>query len=149
MKTKLDQSKLEAYRLILTANARLLKRIDSDMLAAGKLPLDWYDVLLTLRYAPDRRLRMHELAESILLSRSGLTRHLDKLEEEGLIERVRCKSDRRGVWAAMTDKGAAALRDSWPTYAESIEKYVGKVMSAKEAELLTELLQRIVTNLAE
>src|SRR5512147_2824604 len=101
MKTKLDQSKLEAYRLILTANARLLKRIDDDMLAAGKLPLDWYDVLLTLRYAPDRRLRMSELAESILLSRSGLTRHLDKLEEEGLIERVRCKSDRRGVWAAM------------------------------------------------
>ncbi len=149
MKTKLDQSKLEAYRLILTANARLLKRIDDDMLAAGKLPLDWYDVLLTLRYAPDRRLRMSELAESILLSRSGLTRHLDKLEEEGLIERVRCKSDRRGVWAAMTDKGAQALRDSWPTYAESIEQYVGKVVSAKEAGLLTELLQRIVTNLAK
>jgi hypothetical protein len=86
---KLDDLHLDTWRLFITANARLLDIIDGDLLAAGCLPLHWYDVLVELAQAPERRLRMSELAERVVLSRSGLTRLVDRLEAEEFLVRER------------------------------------------------------------
>ena len=86
-----------AWRLFLVAHAVLLERIESQLRRAGLPPLAWYDVLWELEKATDRKLRMHELATRIVLSRSNLTRLADRLESAKLICRGKCANDRRGL----------------------------------------------------
>ncbi len=143
MKVLIDPIKIDAWRWLITANGRLIKKIDAEVTAAGFIPVDWYDVVLELSRAPGRRLRMHELADAIVLSRSGLTRHLDKLEKAGLVRRERCPSDRRGWNAVLTDQGFETLRKSWPAYAAAIEKYFASQITLKEARNLTVTLKRL------
>src|SRR5579859_3239466 len=94
MDTKLEPSGLVAWRSFLTAHAALINQIERELLEAGVVPLSWYDVLFALYDAPGQRLRMSELASAIVLSRSGLTRLVDRLEAEGLLARERSVSDR-------------------------------------------------------
>ena len=87
MTEQLSKQYLAAWRTFLKAHALLVDRIDHDLVAARQLPLSWYDVLIELYEAPERRLRMHEVAERVVLSRSGLTRLVDRLEAEGFLRR--------------------------------------------------------------
>src|SRR5215813_4990601 len=114
----LPEAHLAAWRAFLKAHARLVDLIDHDLVAAKRLPLSSYDVLIELYEAPERRLRMHELAERVVLSRSGLTRLVDRLEAEGYLTRDPCKTDRRGAYAVLTEQGREALRHAWPVYAQ-------------------------------
>jgi len=93
--------------------------------------------------APDRRLRMHELAQRVVLSRSGLTRFVDRLETEGYLTRERSGTDRRGAYAVITERGIAALRQAWPVYARGISQYFAQWLTAEEAEVLGSALERI------
>jgi DNA-binding MarR family transcriptional regulator len=88
---------------------------------------------------------MHELAEAVVLSRSGLTRLVDRLYAEGLVDRAPCPEDRRGQHAVLTAKGRAALRKTWPVYARSIEKHFAGHLSEAEAKRMGKLLSRVVT----
>jgi DNA-binding MarR family transcriptional regulator len=144
MDTKLEQSRLIAWRSFLTAHAALINQIEHELQEAEVVPLAWYDVLLTLYEAPNRRLRMNELASAIVLSRSGLTRLVDRLEAEGLLSRERCGTDRRGAFAVLTDKGLAALRRTWPVYEKGIVKHFARYVSDYEAHALTEVFQRVL-----
>ena len=106
---QLDERELRAWRGMLRAHAALTKALDADLDAAHGLPLSSYEVLMYLNDADDRRMRMRDLAASVILSRSGLTRLADRLEREGLIRRESCPSDARGAFAVLTPAGAEML----------------------------------------
>ena len=107
---QLDERELRAWRGMLRAHAALTKALDADLDAAHGLPLSSYEVLMYLNDADDRRMRMRDLAASVILSRSGLTRLADRLEREGLIRRESCSSDARGAFAVLTPAGARDAR---------------------------------------
>lgn len=140
-----DETRLAAWRVFLNAHAMTVGAIERDLAAAGCISLTWYDVLVALWEAPDHRLRLHELAQAIVLSRSGLTRLLDRLQTAGLIRREACADDRRGAYAVLTDEGRAAQLNAWPVYAHGIATYFGNYLSAEESRSLASTLGRITT----
>ena len=103
---RLDQLELGAWRGFLRTHAALSRELDAELTAAHGLPLSAYEVLLFLADSPDGQMRMSDLADSVLLSRSGLTRLVDRLERDGLVQRRACPGDARGMNAVITDPGA-------------------------------------------
>jgi DNA-binding MarR family transcriptional regulator len=116
----LDNEQLAAWRAFLRAHSEMLRRIGRDLEEAELPPLAWYDVLAALRDAPDNRLRQVELAERVLISNSGMSRLIDRVEAAGLVERVTCPSDRRSINVALTGQGEGMLDRMWPVYARGI-----------------------------
>lgn len=114
---------LGPWRSFLHAHARLARRLDEDLRSRHALSLQEYETLLHLAEAPDRRLRMGRLADSLLLSKSGVTRLVDRLVEDGLVERTSCSSDARGAEATLTGSGLARLRAAAPTHLEGIRDH--------------------------
>jgi DNA-binding MarR family transcriptional regulator len=143
MTNRLDEFRLAAWRAFLNAHAAVIDRIEREMAQAGVLPLGSYDVLVALLEAPDHRLRLHELARHIVLSRSTLTRVVDRLEADGLLVRERAQTDRRGAYAVLTETGRAALKRAWPVYARGIHAHFARYLSEEEVRTLTEALGRI------
>ena len=144
MNEALSDSKRDAYHMFLTAHARLYSKIAQEMEAAGGLSFDVYDVLVTLEYQPESRLRMSELADKILLSRSGLTRRLDRLEKMGYIKRANCDEDRRGAYAILTEEGQEAREQAWPVFRAAIKSCFGDRMTEGEAKQLAAVMVRII-----
>lgn len=144
MNSDLSKTHLEAWRKYYGSFWRLFAAIESDLAAASLPSLSWYDVLYELYLAPDRRLRMSELAQSALLTRSGLTRLVDKLEKTRLIERKACPSDGRVQYAQLTEKGVETLRKIWPVYRGGIAKYFAAHVRESEARQLAAIFGRIV-----
>ena len=116
----IDEDQLRAWRAFLRAHSTMLRRISQDLEEAELPPLPWYDVLAVLRDAPDARLRQVDVADQLLLSTSGLSRLLDRIEEAGLVERVACPGDRRSLHLQLTDDGREMLERMWPVYARGI-----------------------------
>ena len=142
--TGLTRSELRAWRTFLRAHATVVRALEADLQAEHDLPLASYDVLVQLSEAPDRRLRMTELADRVLLSRSGLTRLADRLEREGLLTREPCPSDARGTLAVLTDAGLDRLRRAWPTHLRGVQQHVLSRLTATEVEQLGVLMGKIV-----
>lgn len=143
MKPELPESHLEAWRKYYVSFWRVYGAIEADLAAAGLPSLSWYDALYELYLAPGQHLRMSELAHSALLSRSGLTRLVDKLEKEGLIVRQSCPSDGRVQHAQLTAKGVEVLRKIWPVYRAGIAKYFGTQLSTAEAKEIAAVFGRV------
>jgi DNA-binding MarR family transcriptional regulator len=140
----LSDAELSTWRAFLRAHAQVIRHLEHDLVAEHELPLASYDVLVQLSEAPGRQLRMTELAERVLLSRSGLTRLVDRLEREGLVARQACPSDKRGTLAVLTDGGRARLRDAWPTHLQGVvDRFVDR-FSPAELATLGALLGRLV-----
>ena len=139
----LDQGRAAAWRAVITANALVLEKIERALAEAGLPPLGWYDVLVELAGAPGGRLRMHELARAVVLSRSGLTRLVDRLERAGLLRREPDPADRRGSYAAITDDGRSMLRRMWPVYAAGIAEHFGRHLGDAEARVIASALGRV------
>ncbi len=131
---------VRAWRALLVAHAKTVDRIDRDMVSQGLQPSAAFEVLVELDQAGDKRLRMSELASRVVLSRSGLTRQVDRLERDGLIRRERCPKDRRGSHAVLTETGQQAVEQSWPIYAKGIEQHFGRYLSACDQEALLRML---------
>jgi len=144
MKPNLPDGHLEAWRNYYVSFWRIYAAIEHDLAAAGLPSLSWYDALYELYLAPGRHLRMSELARSALLSRSGLTRLVDKLEKEKLIERQACPSDGRVQHAQLTAKGIETLKKIWPVYRDGIAKYFAAHLDETDAKALRESLGRVV-----
>ena len=117
---KIPEEQLATWHAFLRAHSSMLRRISADLEEADLPPLPWYDVLAALRDAPDKRLRQVELAEQVLLSHSGLSRLLDRVEKAGLAERVTCPGDRRSFHVQLTAEGEKMLAQMWPVYARGI-----------------------------
>src|ERR671931_2356436 len=119
---ELSPAELGAWRGLLRVHSALAKALDAELTAEHDLPLSSYEVLITLQAAPGRRCRMAELADRVLLSRSGMTRLVDRLEREGLLERSTCSSDGRGCYAVLTDAGEQLLANARPTHLHGVRE---------------------------
>ena len=140
----LSTTEMTAWRTFLRAHATVLRRLEAELVAEHDLPLASYDVLVQLSEAPGQRLRMTELADLVLLSRSGLTRLVDRLERDGLVERQACPQDARGTHAVLTAAGLARLRAAWPTHLRGVAEHVTGRLSPDEVGVLTALLGKLV-----
>jgi DNA-binding MarR family transcriptional regulator len=116
--------------------------VETALAAAGLPPLAWYDVLWALRRAPRRRLRLSELAEAVTLSRGGLTKLVDRLEEDGLLRREPAPEDGRGLYAVLTPAGVRTLRAMWPVYASALRESFAAAIGVDEARVIAEALNR-------
>jgi DNA-binding MarR family transcriptional regulator len=144
-KSKLNDQRNSVWRLFITANVKLLDRIGEKFSQAELPSMDWYDVLLTLKEAPEHRLRLSELAEKTLLSRSNLTHLVDRLEKAGLLNRAHCSKDRRGTYAVLTEAGLDMQQQMWTVYAEGIAEYFGCQLDDEELKVMQRVLKRILT----
>lgn len=146
---KLDDLRSSTWRLFLTAHVKLLDRIEAKLTEADLPPLEWYDVLFTLKEAPNHRLRLSDLADKVLLSRSNLTRLVDRLETARLLRRERCPSDRRGAFAVLTETGLATQQQMWTVYAKGIAEYFGSYLSNEESQMMQQAFTRMLAALDE
>lgn len=118
-----DSPGIGAWRSFLTAHARVTRRLDEELQAAHGLSLAEYDALLQIAHAPGRRIRMNVLAERVVLSRSGVTRLVDRLEAAGDVERSACATDARGQEAGLTHAGLTRLRSASTTHLDGVRRY--------------------------
>ena len=129
---------------MLRVHAQLVKALDANLEAAHGLPLSHYDVLLQVSCAPGQRMRMCELADGVLLSRSGLTRLVDRMAKDGLLERCACEDDARGSFACLTPAGRARLDEARPTHLAAVRELFLSSFSDDELTLLAGLWQRVL-----
>lgn len=144
MGKSLDSSKGSTWALFLTAHAVLVEKIEERFSAAGMPPFGWYDVLWGLERAEGQRLRMHELADKTVITRSNLTRLVDRLEAACLVTRERAPEDRRGAFAVLTANGKAMRRKMWPVYSAAIKEFFEDHVTDQEAAEFGEALRRIL-----
>jgi DNA-binding MarR family transcriptional regulator len=141
---RLSPRELCAWRGMLRVHAYLRKALDAQMEAEHGLPLTSYEVLLFLAEADGERMRMCDLASSILLSRSGLTRLVDRLERDALIVRESCASDARGAFARLTPEGRAKLDAARRTHLAGVRELFLDRLSPAEQELLGQVWERVL-----
>jgi DNA-binding MarR family transcriptional regulator len=135
---------LETWRTFLQAHATVVRRLEADLDEAGQISLADLEVLIQLASAPNHKLRMSELAETVLLSRSGMTRRIDRLEVAGLVQRHECAADRRGAYAAITQEGLARLNSARPTHLQGIEEAFVSRLSDADLESLRDALAKLI-----
>jgi DNA-binding MarR family transcriptional regulator len=138
-----DDDRLTAWRLFLESYRRVLDTLDDELQSERGLSLAWYDVLVQLFNAPDHRLRMNQLASRILLSKSGLTRLVDRMEAAGLVERASSPTDRRGSFAVLTPRGEGVFRNASPVHLDGIHKHFACHLTAAEARTLAKVFEKI------
>lgn len=144
MPNELSTEGVEAWKGLLLAHATLVEQIDRVMAKNNLLPLDWYDALLALEDATNHRLKMSELADQVLLSKSGLTRLVDRLEAKGYIRREGCRADRRVAYAVITAEGLKAREASWPTYRAAIQEHFASQLSPEQLKVIGDSLTKFV-----
>ena len=144
----LESAKGSVWATFLTAHAVLVEQIEARLAAEELPPLGWYDVLWALERAPDQRLRMNELAAQVVLSRSNLTRLVDRLEEAGLVQRQRSADDRRGAYAVLSAAGKAMRKRMWPVYQTAIRELFEASISDAEAAAMGRALRRVLDRLS-
>jgi DNA-binding MarR family transcriptional regulator len=144
-----ESPEVQAWAQLLRAQSALTRRFNAELLATHGLTLNSYEVLLHLAHAPNRRLRRVDLAESVLLTPSGITRLLDGLERAGYVARAASEQDARVTYAVLTDDGYEKLRSAAPTHVGSIRALFGELFSEEELELLAELLGRLPADPSE
>ena len=140
---ELNERELDAWRAFLLAHAVVMRRLEAELSAGVGMSLAHYDVLVQLAHAAGRRLRMHELADRVLLSRSGITRVVDRLEADGLVERRACPSDARGSFAVLTETGLSRLRAATPVHLAGVRRHFIEPLVADEIAVLTAALERV------
>jgi DNA-binding MarR family transcriptional regulator len=142
--TEISQARMRAWRAFLVAHARVTDTLATELEAETKLPLTWYDVLVQLSEADENKLRMQDLARAVLLSKSGLTRLVDRMASEGLVTREPCLDDRRGTFVCLSPAGRNRLDGASPTHLRGIAEHFTSYLTEAEAKTLHALLDRIV-----
>src|SRR3954466_734468 len=145
----LSQEELAAWAGFLRAHAAVTRELDAELSVSHDLPLSSDEVLLFLQSAPEGMMRMAELADTVLLSRSGLTRLVDRLEGSGLLERRQCSDDARGYHAAITAAGRRAFRDARVTHLSGVRERFLRHLSGEELDRLAALWERLEPGAAE
>lgn len=145
----LDDREMAAFHALIRAHARVVRMLEAELEAEQGLSLPAYEVLAHLSEAPDRRRRMTELASFAILTPSGLTRLVDKLVRDGLVERQRCGTDARVVYAALTDAGFARLVAAYPTHLRGVREHLVDRLSAEELDAIAHALGPFTAERAE
>ena len=147
MATKwLNPREMKAWRSYIIASRRLLDALDLD-LASHDLSMADYEVLALLSEAPDRRMRMTELADLAMVSKSRLSHRMKVMEKIGWVKRQACDSDKRGSWAVMTDKGWKAIVKAAPDHVASVRNRLIDHLTVKDQEDVSKIFERIQSNL--
>ena len=131
----LTEEQQRVWRTYLLGVARLTDELDADLRRSG-LDLPEYEILVVLEESPDRRLRMSELAEAVHQSRSRLTHTIARMEKTGLVERETCPTDRRGVWAQLTETGYEMLRQTAPSHVKAVRRFFVDAVDPDDYEAL-------------
>jgi DNA-binding MarR family transcriptional regulator len=142
----LDEREQRAWRLLVSTSHRLHAVLDIELRQAHQLALADYEVLVMLSEAPDQRLRMAELARALYLTPSGLTRRIDGLVAEGLVDRERCDTDRRGFNAVLTTAGRKVLDAAAPTHVEGVRRHFIELLSDRQLTHLSKALEAASTD---
>ncbi len=144
MVTDIDNNRLAAWQAFLQTHSGVLKTLEREMEGEQRLPLTWYDVLAWLSHAPKGQLRMQTLANSVVLSRSGITRLVDRMILAGLVKRQSCPSDRRGWYAIITAKGRDAFESARPGHLRGIQEHFLNYLSDEDIQALRSALSKIL-----
>ncbi|CAB5240596.1 unannotated protein [freshwater metagenome] len=144
----LNATEMKAWRRYIIASRRLLEALDSD-LAPHDVSMADYEILAQLSDAPDRRMRMSELASEAMLSRSRLSHRMKVMENEGWVRREACPSDKRGYFAVMTPKGWKAIVAAAPDHVESVRHRFVDHLSKEDQVVLAEIFERVGNSLRE
>jgi DNA-binding MarR family transcriptional regulator len=139
----LSPAELAAWRGFLEAHSVLISVLDAELVRDHDLPLTSYEVLMYLSDAEDQRLRMGELAERLLLSRSGITRLVDRLERQGLVERQPCEDDKRGFFAVLTPAGRARIEAARPAHLAGVRTHFISRLTDSQLEALASAWPRL------
>lgn len=142
----LTDDQQRAWRAYLTGSARLLERLDQDLRTLG-LSLPEYEVLVRLSEAPDRRVRMSELADSVHQSRSRLTHTIARMERDGLVGRHCCDADRRGVWAGLTERGWRKLVAVAPEHVRAVRELLVDVVDPEDLHAIDRVFAAVTDRL--
>ncbi len=132
-----------AWGGVLQVHAGLVPVLDRELQSAAGLPLAWYDVLLELNEAPDRRLRMSELGGKVVLSRTRVSRLVDEMAASGLVHREAHPTDRRSAYAVITEAGRRSLRRAAPVYLSGIREHFGRHATDEELAVVAKVLWRV------
>ena len=141
---RLTETEVRAWRALVRAQSCLVKRIDAEMEAAHGLPLSSFEVLVLLDDAEGGKLRMHDIAAAVMLSRSGLTRLVDRLERDGLVGRCSCENDARGAYAVITEEGRKRLGEARVAHRAAVRQQFFAHYGEDELETLGSLLERLI-----
>lgn len=141
---QLDARELGAWRGLLRVHAAMVKALDAELEAAHDLPLSSYEVLRAVADAPEGRMRMCDLADHVLLSRSGLTRLIDRLAREGLLCRARCSSDARGAYACLTAAGREKIEAARGTHLAGVREHFLDQLDEADLEHLAAAWERVL-----
>lgn len=144
-----DDPRLLAWRAFLQAHAAVAALLERELESETDLTLSEYDVLVNLRFASEGRLRMQDLARCLLLSKSGVTRLVDRMGAAGLVERAPCESDRRITYAGITDEGLRVLRESAPVHLRAVQEHFARFLTPEETATLTALMLKVFRNAAD
>jgi len=139
----LEDRELAAWRGFLRAHREVVAHLDEELQRAHDLPLSSYEVLLYLADAGNGRLRMGELADRLLLSRSGLTRLVDRLERRDLVVRERCQEDARGLFARITPAGRELFETARPDHLDGVRRHYLSRFTAEDLENLAVAWRRL------
>ena len=142
----LNPREMKAWRSYIIASRRMLEALDSD-LAGFELTMADYEVLAQLSDAPGRKLRMSELAEIAMVSKSRLSHRMKVIEAAGWVKREECPEDRRGYFAVMTDKGFKAIEKAAPTHVGSVRNRFLDHLTVKDQEDLAKIFDRVQSQL--
>lgn len=143
----LDEREQRAWRAFLAGSRLLLDTLDRELQRDAGMPHTYYEVLVLLSEAPGRRMRMSELADAMLASRSRLSHAAARLEEAGWLRRVDCRTDRRGQFAELTPEGLAALRAAAPGHVEGVRRHLFDALSDEQVDQLAAIGQALLDNL--
>ena len=132
------------WRDLLSTHKKVIGALEREMETERGIPLSWFDVLINLSKSPGGRLRMQELAESLMLTRSGLTRRIDRMAGEGLVRREPAPDDRRGMYTALTKKGRRRLANIIPGHVKSVERLFRSHLSDDDAVTLRSAFRKIL-----
>lgn len=135
---------MAAWLAVLQTNAVLVDALEKDLEASHGLPITWFEVLIKLDDAPGGRVRMQDLVEAALLTKSGVTRLVDRMQAAGLVQRCACDSDRRVTYAEITETGRKAIRDAMPSHKTDVEREFARHLSVDEQRVLRQLLTKVL-----
>lgn len=139
----LDEEEQRTWRAFLQATRRLFEEIDRQLQRESGIPHAYYEVLVQLSEAPDRTLRMSQLADRSLSSRSRLSHAVARLEEAGWIRRAVCSSDRRGTYATLTDEGFAVLAAAAPGHVETVRRLLLDPLTREQVSQLQQICEAV------
>jgi DNA-binding MarR family transcriptional regulator len=142
--TRTEQERLEVWFTLMRAQAAVSEALEADLQASRELPLSWYQVLIGIAQDPSGRMRMQELATFAVLSKSGLSRLIDRMEAAGLVGRESCSADRRGTYAALTPEGRKALAAATPVFLEGFDRSVATHLSDADVRSLQAALGKVL-----